>query len=280
MSTTFDARKTTPSVILAIGGSDSGGSAGIQADLKTYAARGVYGTTALTVVTAQDTQAVYQAQPLPETLIQAQIEAVLEDMQVAAVKTGLLGRPSVIELVAALLKKYAIKTLVVDPVLVNGKGERIVAPEAIHAYQQQLLPLATIITPNLDEAQILADMEITSLDDMKLAAQKLHQLGAAGVVIKGGHLLADSVITDLFYDGLVMYPLTVPRLPVANPHGVGCTFASAIAAELARGHVPLEAVKHAHAYLHRALAASWPVGKGRVPVHHGVDNWEQKSRDA
>ena len=271
MSTTTDTRKATQSIVLTVGGSDSGGSAGIQADLKTFAARGVFGTTALTMITAQDTRMVYKSQPIPEEMIQAQIEAVLQDMNVTALKTGLLARATVIDLVARMVKQYGVHNVVIDPVLVNGKGESIVAPEAISAYRQQLFPLAKVITPNLDEASLLAEMSIESISDMQAAAIRIHKQGAPGILIKGGHLTGTDFILDIFYDGSTFLELQAFRLLIQNPHGVGCTLAAAIAAELAKGQGVTAAVKTAHAYLQRGLAASWQVGKGRIPVHHGVD---------
>jgi hydroxymethylpyrimidine/phosphomethylpyrimidine kinase len=259
--------------VLSIGGSDSGGSAGIQADLKTFEARDVFGSTALTAVTAQNTQGVRRVYPLPEELIEAQIKAVLDDIGADAIKTGLLGRESVVRLTADLIHTYGIPKVVVDPVMVNGQGQLFVSPETMRAYQTRLFPLATFITPNLDEAALLANMPISAENDLYDAAQRLHQWGSAFVLIKGGHLAGDGQIIDLVYDGRDFMELPAPRLPIHNPHGVGCTFASAIAAALAKGKPPLEAVQTAHGYLQAALQGSLArrIGGGRQPVYHRVE---------
>jgi hydroxymethylpyrimidine/phosphomethylpyrimidine kinase len=266
-------KNTTSPSVLSIAGSDSGGSAGIQADLKTYEARGVFGSTAITLVTAQNTQGVRQVYPIPETMIEAQIRAVLDDIGANAIKTGLLGRESVVKLAAELIKEYDIKQVVVDPVMVDGSGKQFVNAETLAAYQSVLFPLATFITPNLDEASLLANIPISTRDDLYEAATRLHQFGSAYVLIKGGHLAENHTILDLVYDGRQFVELTAPRLAVDNPHGVGCTFASAIAAELAKGQAPLDAVKIAHAYLQTALVGSLgrQIGTGRQPVYHGVE---------
>lgn len=266
--------KVTPSVVLTIAGSDSGGSAGIQADLKTFEARGVFGTSAITVVTAQNTQQVIQAHALSEAFIQAQIEAVLSDMSVNTIKTGLLGRASVITLVATMIQQYQVQQVVVDPVLVNGQGQQFVDDEGVKAYQALLFPLATVITPNLDEAQILTGLVIKDRAGLYQAAEALMRYQPQAVLVKGGHLTHEDTILDLFYDGENFVELTAPRLSIDNPHGVGCTFASATAAELAKGATPENAVRHAHQYLQKALAGSqhWSIGAGRTPVYYAVGN--------
>ncbi len=259
-----------PQRVLTIAGSDSGGSAGIQADLKTLMACGVFGMTAITVVTAQNTLAVQQAFYLPLDLIDAQIEAVLSDMGADAVKTGLLGRSDVVNLVADRVTALDAMPIVVDPVLVNGQGNPIVAEEAVEAYRQRLLPLATVITPNLDEAVWLAQIPpIGVVDDFYTAARRLFQMGAKAVLIKGGHLDGEQKI-DLFFDGEEFTVLKADSLPIDNPHGVGCTLASAIAAGLAQGASPLTAVCRAHAFLQNALhgALDWQLGRGRPTVNH------------
>jgi hydroxymethylpyrimidine kinase/phosphomethylpyrimidine kinase len=272
MSTTSISKKL-PICVLTIAGSDSGGSAGLQADLKTFEARGVFGASVVTTVTAQDTQQVYQVYTLPESFIETQIQVVCNDLRIQAVKTGLLGRPSVIQITAAALRQHKVGQVVVDPVLVNGVGDPITPPETRRAYQDWLFPLATVITPNLDEAALLLGQNIQDLAALKAAAYQLHQRGAKGVVIKGGHLLTPDQVVDVVYDGEQMIELTAPRLPTANPHGIGCTWAAAMTAELAKGYGPLEAIRRAHAYVQRALVGSlnWQVGKGRTPVYHAVD---------
>ena len=264
--------RNLPLRVLSIGGSDSGGSAGIQSDLKTYEAHGVFGTTALTVVTAQNTIGVQQALPLPIDLILAQIESVLSDIRPDAIKTGLLGRAEVVGLVAEKIKAYGPIPLVVDPVLVNGKGDLIVAPETLDAYREQLFPLATVITPNLDEAARLVGKSVGFVqrqDALHMLAFELRKFGSQVVVVKGGHLPGNQ-IGDVVYDGTEFVKIQVARLPIENPHGVGCTFASAVAANLAKGVIPAMAVRSAHAYLQSALKAAleWKVGAGRTPVNH------------
>lgn len=264
-----------PPRVLAIGGSDSGGSAGIQADLKTLTARGVYGTSVLTIITAQNTMGVQQSFPLPIPFIQQQIRAVLDDIGTSAIKTGLLGRADVVQMVADEAQRNGQAMLVVDPVLVNGEGHLIVSAETVGAYLEILFPQATIVTPNLDEASRLVGMPpATCLDDFYGLARKLHALGRSkAVLIKGGHLNDTDHVVDLLFDGQSFTELSAPRLPVENPHGVGCTYASAIAAELARGFSIKSAVQTAHAYLHRALsgALNWQLGQGRSPVRHFVE---------
>jgi hydroxymethylpyrimidine/phosphomethylpyrimidine kinase len=271
-----------PPRVLSIGGSDSGGSAGIQADLKTYEAHRVFGSTALTIVTAQNTLAVQQAFPLPIEFIAAQIDAVLSDIGAHAIKTGLLARVEVVELAAEKITTYRsthdATPLVVDPVLVNGRGDLIVSPETLYAYRQKLFPLATVITPNLDEAARLIGSDVKSIQNSEALytiALELKRLGPQAVVVKGGHLAGDTV-RDLFYDGHEFIELTAPRLPIENPHGVGCTFASAIAANLAKGLEVKIAVMNAHAYLQSGLrgAVEWRVGVGRTPVNHAAGKVE------
>lgn len=276
--------RNLPPRVLSIGGSDSGGSAGIQADLKTYEAHGVFGTTVLTVVTAQNTIGVQQGLALPVELIQAQLESVLIDIGTYAVKTGLLGRAEVVGLVAEKVNAYGKVPLVVDPVLVNGRGDLIVLPETLDAYRKGLFPLATVITPNLDEAARLAELPIESIQtptDLHELARLLKALGPALVVVKGGHLRGEHIL-DLAFDGRRFIELDAPRLSIENPHGVGCTLASAIAANLAKGATPENAVRLAHAYLQSALrgALGWRLGAGRTPVnHHAGTVVTEMSRD-
>lgn len=266
--------KIHPARVLAIGGSDSGGSAGIQADLKTLTANEVFASTAITLLTAQNTVGIREVFPIVPAFIASQIDAVLDDIGTDVFKTGLLGRADVIRMVAEKLTAYRITfpqtALVLDPVLVNGQGQKIVAEDAIHAYRQDLLPLASIITPNLDEACYLAEVAIPQkYTDLYDIARRLHDLGTQTVLIKGGHLAGDEKV-DLFFDGQDFSELCAPTLPIQNPHGVGCTFASAIAAGLAHQKPMLEAVTAAHHYLQGALQAAleWKLGAGRSPVKH------------
>lgn len=254
--------------MLTIGGSDSSGSAGIQADLKTYTAHHVFGLSVLTIVTAQNTVGVQAALPLPLDFISAQWKAVWGDMGADVIKTGLLGRREVVEFVAAQVQANAVP-LVVDPVLVNGQGQLIVAPDVIEAYRTLLFPLAHIVTPNLDEVTHLTGLIVTNVTEACHAATRLVEMGARAALVKGGHLSGPTKV-DVLCDGQQMVELAAPTLPIENPHGVGCTFASAIAAQLALGLSLVEAVRAAHAYLQGALrgAQGWRLGRGRQPVRH------------
>jgi len=259
-----------PTRVLAIGGSDSSGSAGVQADLKTYEAFGVFGMTALTVVTAQNTLGVQHAHPLPVEMVQAQLQSVLNDIGANALKTGLLGRASIIRLLAEILLEHSEIPLVVDPVLVNGQGQRIVDDDTLRAYQENLFPLATIITPNLDEACLLTGQPLAQQPTAFYEiARNLYEFGSKIVLIKGGHL-DTSTILDLLFDGQQFIELRATAQPIDNPHGIGCTFASAIAAGLALGEPPAAAVQQAHQFVQNALrgAAGWRLGAGRPPVNH------------
>ncbi len=257
-----------PPKVLTIAGSDSGGSAGIQADLKTFTALGVFGSSALTVATAQNTIGIQAVQLLPLDFIRSQILTVLSDIGADVIKTGLLGRAEVVELVVELLPNVP---LVVDPVLVNGKGQQIVSDDTLSTYKNHLFPHATIITPNLVEAQLLSGIgQLATPADFEIAARHLHSLGPQYVLIKGGQLPASNRVFDMFYDGHEMKTWQQPKLPIENPHGIGCTFASAIAAEIAKGNAVSDAVQIALQYVHKALAGAiaWRVGQGRSPVNH------------
>lgn len=254
---------------LTIAGSDSGGGAGIQADLKTFAALRVYGTTVITAVTAQNTCRVAAFEAVSTALVKQQIEAVLEDIGAGAIKTGMLANSGIIETVAETLKRYHPGPLVVDPVMVAQSGDRLLEPEAIAALQEKLLPLATVVTPNLDEASILAGQPVETVKDMRQAARKIFSLGPAWVLVKGGHL-AGAMVTDLLYDGAGFHVFSSPRLPVKNTHGTGCTYAAAITANLAKGASVPASVEQGRDYLLEALAQGLSIGKGSGPVHHFV----------
>jgi hydroxymethylpyrimidine/phosphomethylpyrimidine kinase len=262
-----------PPVALSIGGSDSAGSAGIQADLKTFTTCQVYGTTVLTTLTAQNTQGVQRNYPVPVDFVQAQLDAVVSDISIHAAKTGFLGRAEVVKAIAHEVITWKFP-LVVDPVLVNGQGQLIVDADTQKAYREKLFPQATLITPNGDEAVLLSGLsQIRSHKDMREAARRLHALGPRYVLLKGGHLAeksqADTII-DVLFDGQEFYELPTPRLPIHNPHGVGCTLSAAITAHLAQGLSMLEAVQRGQAYLIKTLegALQWRVGRGRSPVNH------------
>jgi hydroxymethylpyrimidine/phosphomethylpyrimidine kinase len=259
----------TPPVALTIAGSDSGGGAGIQADLKTFAALGVFGTSALTALTAQNTVGVRGVHDVPVEFVDAQIDAVLDDLDVRAVKTGMLATAPIIEAVAAQASRGRLPNLVVDPVMVAASGDRLLDPSAEDAYGQHLFPHARVITPNVLEASVLVGRELRSVDDLADAARKLGKTGSEIVVVKGGHLDgADAV--DVVWIGDELHELGAPRFDTPNLHGTGCTFASAIAAHLARGDEPLAAIKRAKRYVTTVLAsgAEWRLGAGHGPVDH------------
>jgi hydroxymethylpyrimidine/phosphomethylpyrimidine kinase len=251
---------------LTIAGSDSGGGAGTQADLKTFSALGVFGTSAITAITAQNTLGVTAVFELPPEIVAAQIDAVLTDIGADAVKTGMLSNSEIIRVVAAKVREYGISTLVVDPVMVATSGDRLLREDAVEALRTELLPLATVVTPNLPEAEVLMGQEVSSLEQMREAARAIVGLGARSAVVKGGHLAGDAV--DVFYDGNSFTELPARRIDTTSTHGTGCTLASAIAALLARGE-PLEsAIGGAKVYLTAAIERSFPLGRGHGPVHH------------
>lgn len=259
-----------PPRVLTIAGSDSSGAAGAQADLKTFEARGVYGLSALTMLTAQNSTGIQAAFPLPLEFISQQIDSVLLDIGADAVKTGLLLHADVIRLVADKLAHYQLPA-VVDPVLIDGRGKRLVDADAECAYREALFPRALIVTPNLDEAGILTGRVLQTLDDVKESARMLCATGAQYALIKGGHAPGNDVI-DVLYDSHAeqFYEFRAPRLPVWNARGTGCTFASAIAAEVVKGADVPTAVEIAKRYVTEALqaAAGWQIGSGRGSVFH------------
>ncbi len=254
-------------VALTIAGSDSGGGAGIQADLRTFAFHKVHGTSALTCVTAQNTMGVTRVDALPPEAVIAQIEAVVSDIGVQAAKTGMLLNQAIIEAIAGYLMANPIAHLVIDPVMVSRTGDRLIADGAIASLRKRLLPLATVLTPNRYEAQILADMEINTLLDMKTAAKKIQALGPQAVILKGGGFDGELRGVDVWYDGKLEV-LTTEQVDTPNTHGTGCTLSSAIAANLANGLDPLTAVIGAKNYVTQALHYSLSIGQGQGPVGH------------
>ncbi len=253
-------------IALSIAGSDSGGGAGIQADLLTFAAHGVHGATAITAITAQNTVAVTRWQALEPAMVRAQIEAVADDMDVSALKTGMLANRAIIEEVARVIAERGLKNLVVDPVMVAKSGDRLLDAEAEAAYVERLFPLAVLITPNLPEAAALLSRPIQSVNDMKEAARELQRLGCRAVLIKGGHLEGDP--TDILFDGSTLHELTTPRIDTKNTHGTGCTYSAAITARLACGHDLETSVRGAKQYLTLAIQESYSPGRGHGPVRH------------
>ena len=257
---------------MTIAGSDSGGGAGIQADLKTFAALGVYGTSALTAITAQNTLGVTDVLELPTTLIESQIDAIVSDIGSDAVKTGMLSSSDIIETVASKLSEHGLTTLVVDPVMVAKGGDRLLREDAVEALRSVLVPLASVVTPNVPEAEVLTGLEIESIEDLKTAARLLvDEIGAGSAVVKGGHL--DGPATDVLYDGSDFVTLTSERIDTPNTHGTGCTFASAVAAGLAQGMAVPDAVRQAKGYVSEAIKTNFPMGSGHGPLNHFHELW-------
>ena len=266
---------TRPLSALTIAGSDSGGGAGIQADLKTFAALGVYGTCAITAITAQNTQRVTDVFELPPGVVAAQIEAVVSDIGADAVKTGMLSSAAIIEVVAAKVREHDLRPLVVDPVMVAKSGDRLLREDAIAALRDQIVPLATVLTPNVAEAEVLLGRPLATWDDIRAGARELVSLGAQAVVMKGGHREGIAVV-DLLYDGHEFHEFTATRVDTTSTHGTGCTFASAIAAGLAKGESLRGSVAMAKAYVTKALQSAYPVGHGHGPVHHFFRFWQPR----
>ena len=253
-------------VALTVAGSDSGGGAGIQADLRTFAAHGVHGTSALTAITAQNSVGVTAWTALEPSFVVAQIEAVATDMPVAAATTGMLATAAIVRAVAEAVARLRITPLVVDPVMVAKSGDRLLDAEAERAYAEALLPLASLVTPNLHEAAALLGRPVPDLAAMREAARELGARGARAVLVKGGALAGDAV--DVLFDGRRIVELTAPRVDTRNVHGAGCTLSAAICARLALGQDLLDAVRGAKAYLTEGLRRSYAVGKGRgIPDH-------------
>ncbi|WP_020592026.1 bifunctional hydroxymethylpyrimidine kinase/phosphomethylpyrimidine kinase [Kiloniella laminariae] len=267
-------------IALTIAGSDSGGGAGIQADIKTLSALGVYAASVITALTAQNTRKVQSIFPVSPDFIQDQIHTVFEDLDIRAIKIGMLGDTTVIEAVATALKLYPSVSIVLDPVMVAKSGDKLLQPDAIDSLREQLLPLATILTPNLPEAAVLAGQnEPRNLVEMKDLLEKLMQPNGPAILLKGGHL-AGASSDDLFFDGQETICLASPRIETRNSHGTGCTLSAAIAAGLAKNLSLYEAVTTAKEYLTKALqgADSLSVGKGHGPVHHFHAFWESPGK--
>lgn len=263
--------RAAPSKALTIAGSDSGAGAGIQADLKTFAALGVYGSSAITAVTVQNTLGVNGYQEMAPEIVAGQIDAVMEDVGAVAVKTGMLSSAAIVEVVSDRARHWRMERLVVDPVMVAKGGDRLLREDAVTAIQQSLLPLAFVVTPNIPEAEVLSGRSIASESDMEDAARAIATLGPRYVVVKGGHRDDDPI--DIVFDGSTIHWLVSPRVATTNTHGTGCTFSAAIAAGLATGHEPLAAISRAKAYLYQALKESYAVGGGHSPVNHFHALW-------
>ncbi|ACV62527.1 phosphomethylpyrimidine kinase [Desulfofarcimen acetoxidans DSM 771] len=251
---------------LTIAGSDSGGGAGIQADLKTFAAFQVFGLSAITAITAQNTMGVFAVQEVKPEIIAAQIDCLFEDMDIDAVKIGMVSDTEIIKTISAALKRNNAGNVVLDPVMISKSGYKLLKPEAIEELIRSLFPLAGVLTPNLVEAEEITGQKIKNPDDMQTAAEKIHAMGVKAVVIKGGHLKSSPV--DVFYDGSSFLSLRGEFINSKNTHGTGCTFSSAIAACLAQGKSLPEAVTEAKEYITGAIQNSLDIGKGVGPTHH------------
>jgi hydroxymethylpyrimidine/phosphomethylpyrimidine kinase len=259
-------------IALSIAGSDSGGGAGIQADLLTFAAHGVHGATAITAITAQNTVTVSDWVALDPSMVRAQIEAVVDDMNIGAVKTGMLANAAIVSAVVEAVSGRRLPNLVVDPVMVAKSGDRLLDASAEREYVARLLPLATLVTPNLPEAEaLLGGAAIRTPGAMIDAARALGGLGGRGpraVLLKGGHLENDPQATDILWDGEKIHALTTERIATGNTHGTGCTYSAAITARLSQGASLIDAVRGAKAYLTAAIRASYAPGRGHGPVGH------------
>ncbi len=259
---------TNEKVALTIAGSDSGGGAGIQADLRTFAFHCVHGTSAITCVTAQNTVEVRRVDGMSPAAVVAQIEAVASDIGIQAAKTGMLLNQEIIEAVAQQVEKWGLNQLVLDPVMVSRSGVQLIDEQAVATLRQVLIPKALIVTPNRYEAQLLSGLEINTLDDMKAAAQIVHKLGASAVLVKGGGMAGALRGVDVWFDGDRWETLTTATVETSNTHGTGCTLSAAIAANLALGKTPLLAVRQAKEYVTTALKYALDIGQGSGPVGH------------
>ncbi len=255
-------------VVLTIAGSDSSGGAGIQADIKAIQANGAYAASVLTAVTAQNTVAVNAAYDLPVAWIEAQLDAVFDDLTVEVVKTGMLSSAAIIECVAAKLAAREVKRLVVDPVMISKSGYALLKPDAVEVLKERLLPLAALVTPNAHEAAHLTGLPVRTAEQAREAARAIREMGAAAVLVKGGHLEGESEAVDVLFDGAHYYTFHAPLLETMHTHGTGCTYASSIAANLARG-VPLRgAIARSKRYVTEAIRHGLPLGAGHGPTHH------------
>ncbi len=251
--------------VLTVAGSDSGGGAGIQADLKTIALLGGFGMSAVTALTAQNTQGVIGIQEVPAEFVALQMEAVLGDIGIDAMKTGMMSNAEIIQSVCRKIRQYAISRIVVDPVMVSTQGTRLLSPDAEIVLQRELLPLAEVCTPNLPECEVLTGKKVKTLQAMRAAAKEIHKRGAKNVLVKGGHLAGTPV--DVFFDGRKFFFLEGKRIATPHSHGTGCTLSAAIASELARGHSPRVAVQKAKSFIELAIRSSLPLGHGQGPVN-------------
>ncbi len=270
---------------LTIAGSDSSGGAGIQADLKTFAAFGLYGASAITAITVQSTKGVEAVAPLSADLVTAQIEAVAGDLALHATKIGMLATAAIVEAVAAAIEELELPLVVLDPVLVSTSGQRLLDADGVQTLCMELMPLARAVTPNIPEAEALSGRSIGSAQQAREAARRIHDMGAASVIVTGGHAMWDGdtgpraensapQIIDLLFDGHVFHEFRTARIDTRHTHGTGCTFASAVAAGLALGRELPDAVARAQQYVAGAVAHALGIGHGRGPIDHF---WEHRS---
>ena len=252
---------------LTIASSDSGGGAGIQADIKAIQANGAFALSVIVALTAQNTKTVTQVHPLPVHFIEAQIDAVFDDFEISGIKTGMLFSEEIVRAVSEKLRKLHVKNLVVDPVMISKGGAELLKADAFERIKTDLFPLATVITPNIHEAERLSDQKIATLDEVKEAALKIHKFGSQTVLIKGGHL-KEHPATDLFYDGKEFTLVTGDFIDTPHTHGTGCTYSAAIAAQLAKGIPLLNAIFSAKRYITEAIRHSLSIGHGQGPIHH------------
>ncbi|WP_264739341.1 bifunctional hydroxymethylpyrimidine kinase/phosphomethylpyrimidine kinase [Cytobacillus firmus] len=264
---------------LTIAGSDSGGGAGIQADLKTFQELGVFGMSALTAVTAQNTKGVQGVYPITAEAVSAQIQSIGEDLRPDAVKTGMLFSAEIIESVSNEIVRYGWKNVVIDPVMIAKGGASLLQNEAILAMKKHLIPLSMVITPNIPETEVLTDIRIRSLEDKREAAKKLHHLGAKNVIIKGGHDEAKDIAADLLFDGESFLEFKSSRIQTANTHGTGCTFSAAITAGIADGFPLPEAVDRAKKFIQAAIEYDLKIGSGHGPTNHWAFNRRKKETE-
>ena len=256
-----------PPIALTIAGSDSGGGAGIQADLKTFHSFGVFGTSVVTAITAQNTQGVFAVHPVPVGMVRAQMDALAGDLPPAAIKSGMLATQALVESVAVGIREHPEAAYVMDPVMVATSGDRLLDTDAESALVLQLLPLSTVITPNLHEVAILTGREVNTLEDARMAARTLVDMGAGAALVKGGHLQGEEAV-DVLWDGNDEHVWCRPRMPSRNTHGTGCTLSAAIAADLAHGRPLVEAVDRAVQFVARAIFTAPGLGRGKGPLNH------------
>ena len=252
--------------VLTIAGSDCSGGAGVQADLKTFSAHGVFGMSVIVSVVAENTSRVIAIQDITPDMIGKQIDAVFEDIEVDAVKIGMLSSPECMKAVAAKLQEYKPQNIVVDPVMYAKNGCPLMEPTAVDTLIKTIIPLADVLTPNIPEAEKIAGMQISTVDDMEIAAQRIHAMGCKAVVVKGGHAVGNAL--DVLYDGSRIYHFETARIDTKNTHGTGCTFSSAVASHLAKGASIEKAAELAKAYVTTAIKHSLAIGKGCGPTHH------------